>query len=75
MEVSRWYCQGLVGRYESLQTDFDTCCQRIGIPTIALPHRRQANDRAEYRQYYDQETQALVAEHFAVDVETFGYVF
>ena len=64
-----------IGRYESLQADFDTCCQRIGIPTIALPHRRQASDRAEYRQYYDQETQALVAERFAADIETFGYVF
>ena len=64
-----------VGRYESLQADFDTCCQRIGIPTIALPHRRQDNDRADYRQYYDQETQALVAERFAADIETFGYAF
>ena len=64
-----------VGRYESLQPDFDICCQRIGIPTIALPHRRQAEDRTQYRQYYDQETQSLVAEHFAADIEAFGYTF
>ncbi|MDC1116947.1 hypothetical protein OAS73_03600 [Luminiphilus sp.] len=64
-----------MGRYESLQTDFDTCCQRIGIPTIALPHKRQAVERTQYRQYYDEETQALVAERFAADIAAFGYAF
>jgi hypothetical protein len=64
-----------VGRYESLQGDFDYCCDRIGIPRQALPHRRQATDRARYRDYYDEDTRALVAAHFAVDIEAFDYEF
>jgi sulfotransferase famil protein len=27
-----------VGRYESLQADFDTVCARLGIPAASLPH-------------------------------------
>ena len=49
-----------VGRYESLQTDFDHCCERIGLPKQALPHRRRAVDRAAYRDYYAEKTKALV---------------
>ena len=64
-----------VGRYESLQQDFNTCCQRIGLPVIELPHRRQASDRSAYRDYYDDTTRELVAQHFAVDIEAFGYEF
>ncbi|MEW6676313.1 MAG: sulfotransferase family 2 domain-containing protein [Pseudomonadota bacterium] len=65
-----------VGRYERLQEDFDTACQRIGIPPIALPHRRQATDRnKDYRSYYDDSLVDLVARHFQDDVARFGYSF
>jgi hypothetical protein len=64
-----------VGRYESLQADFDQCCERIGIPQQTLPHRRRADDRARYREYYDESTRALVAARFAIDIEAFGYEF
>ena len=62
-----------VGRYESLQSDFDTCCDRIGIPRQSLPHQRRAEDRSAYRNYYDARTRDLVATHFATDIEAFGY--
>ena len=64
-----------VGRYESLQADFDHCCERIGLPLQALPHRRRADDRSAYREYYDDESKALVERHFAADIEAFGYEF
>ena len=64
-----------VGRYESLQSDFDICCDRIGIPRQNLPHQRRAEDRSAYRDYYDGHTRDLVANHFASDIETFGYDF
>ena len=64
-----------VGRYESLQTDFDKCCERIGLPKQSLPHRRRATERSDYRDYYDDRTNALVAQHFAADIEAFGYTF
>jgi hypothetical protein len=64
-----------VGRYESLQNDFDTCCDRIGIPRQSLPHQRRAEDRSAYRHYYDAHTRELVATHFASDIEAFGYSY
>ena len=64
-----------IGRYETLQEDFDRICDRIGITPITLPHRRKASDRADYRGYYDDSTRRLVAEHFAPDIERLGYEF
>ena len=64
-----------VGRYESLQTDFDHCCERIRLAMQQLPHRRRANDRIAYRDCYDEETKALIAQHFGVDIEAFGCEF
>jgi hypothetical protein len=65
-----------IGRYERLEPDFHEACSRIGIPAPTLPHRRQASDRsADCRRYYDDATAALVAEHFALDIERLGYRF
>lgn len=64
------------GKYERLHEDFETACQRIGIKTPALPHKRQATDRKkDYRSYYTDATRELVAEHFRRDIEAFGYTF
>jgi hypothetical protein len=64
-----------IGRYEHLQGDFDTACDRIAIPRVALPHDRRAVDRDDYRRYYDDAMRALVAEHYAPDIERLGYTF
>ena len=64
-----------IGRYENLADDFREVCRRIGVPAPALTHKRQAKDRAGYQTYYTEETRALVAEHFAPDIEMFGYRF
>jgi hypothetical protein len=64
-----------IGRYEHLQGDFDTACDRIAIPRVALPHDRRAVDRDDYRRYYDDATRALVAKHYAPDIERLGYTF
>ena len=47
----------------------------LGQPKEALPHRRRADDRAAYRDYYDEETKALVEQQFAADIKAFGYEF
>jgi hypothetical protein len=64
-----------MGRYERLQEDFDQVCERIGIAKKALPHKRQAKDRDDYRKYYDDATAELVARHFKPDIEALGYRF
>jgi hypothetical protein len=33
-----------VGRYESLQADFDVVCERLGIPRTPLPHENRSLD-------------------------------
>lgn len=64
------------GRYERLEADWAAACRRIGIPAPALPHKRQASDRAQdYRSYYDDRSAQLVAHHFAADVQRLGYRF
>jgi hypothetical protein len=65
-----------LGRYEFLVEDFETACKRIGIKTPKLPHSRKATDRRkDYRDYYNDVTAALVAEHYQPDIERFGYRF
>ncbi|MGX2041936.1 sulfotransferase family 2 domain-containing protein [Methylocaldum sp. MU1018] len=65
-----------LGRYEFLIEDFDTACKRIGIKTPKLPHSRKAADRRkDYREYYDDVTAQLVADHYRADIERFGYRF
>lgn len=64
-----------IGHYESLQDDFHTACDRIGIRRIDLPHRRRAVDREDYRRYYDDADAELVARCYAPDIERLGYRF
>lgn len=64
-----------IGRYENLEEDFHTVCDRIGIPAPRLAHKRQAKGRKSYHTYYTEETMALVQERFHPDIELFGYTF
>ena len=65
-----------VARFESLHEDFDRICGWLGVPAT-LPHvnRTVAHDRRDYRTYYTPRLAARVAEHFAEDIERFGYTF
>lgn len=62
-----------VGRFETLNRDFAEAARVIGV-AATLPHANRSEHR-DYRSYYDAHTRKLVADHFAPDVETFGYVF
>jgi hypothetical protein len=62
-----------VGRYESLAAHFDLVCRRIGVD--ADLSRFNTSARADYRDYYTDRLAALVRQHFAEDVERFGYAF
>ena len=62
-----------VGRYETLGTDFEYLCQRLGIRASML-HLNQSYHR-DYRCYYDKKTQDLVADFFKEDIALFGYNF
>ena len=62
-----------VGRFERLAEDFAHVCRTIGVEA-ELPHVNPSR-HADYRTYYSDHSRALVAEHFAEDIERFGYRF
>lgn len=62
-----------VGRYETLAQDFAQVCEKLKI-VAQLPHVNKSV-HYDYRAYYNARTRQLVAEHFAADIELFGYSF
>ena len=60
-------------RYENLAADWERIRTRLGV-NAALPVRMRSHHRP-YREYYDEETRAMVAEIYAEDARAFDYAF
>lgn len=61
------------GRYETLAEDFARIGKRLGIYE-SLPHENRGEHRP-YREYYNAETRAIVADIYRRDLELFSYEF
>ncbi len=64
-----------IGRFETLQDDFQKLCAEIGLTPPPLPHAATRRPHADYRTYYDDATREKVARHWRFDIESFGYDF
>ncbi|ELS03908.1 Sulfotransferase family [Xenococcus sp. PCC 7305] len=63
-----------IGRYETLQSDFELVCDALQIPRKILPHKVKSRHKS-YREYYDAQTQEIVCQRFRKDIEYFKYEF
>ncbi len=73
VDVSGQIGVDFVGRFETLEADFETICQKIGL-SLALPHVNRS-DHGHYREYYDPEGRDVVARIFREDIKTWSYQF
>jgi len=62
-----------LGRFETLDQDFDVVRQRIRTP-VELPHLLRS-PRGHYRDYYSSDLADIVGERYAEDIARFGYAF
>jgi hypothetical protein len=64
-----------VGKTESLDSDLEEICSRIGIDSPEIRYLNQSENRMCYRDIYTNETRDLVTEWVADDATLFGYEF
>lgn len=63
-----------VGRYENLHSDFEQIVERLGFDAPVLK-QLNSSDHDHYTSYYQDDTADIVRQHYAVDIERFGYQF
>ncbi len=62
-----------IGRFENLEADFKTVCEKINIP-YSLPHLN-STEHEHYKSYYDNQSRFIIANYFKDDIRIFKYTF
>lgn len=63
-----------IGKFENLNSDFKTICNKIGLNHKHLPHLMKSNHK-NYKTYYNDKLISLVKKRFKKDIELFNYDF
>ena len=63
-----------IGKTENLQSDFDTVCDKVGIPRRQLGFANKTEHK-HYSEYYNWKTREIVADVFSDDIDYFDYWF
>ena len=63
-----------IGRMETVNQDFETICEQLGLGPHALPHLNSSDSKG-YRSFYDSKAETMLAEAFQPDIEMLGYEF
>ncbi|MEN0006539.1 MAG: sulfotransferase family 2 domain-containing protein [Bacteroidota bacterium] len=63
-----------IGRYEELQTAYDTICEQLNFPKRELEHLN-ATVRKSHDHYFDESLKAAVQEYYQKDIKIFNYSF
>lgn len=65
-----------IGKFEHITQDMKYVFEKIGVAPIEIPHVNKAKVKTKhYTEYYDHQTQKLIAERYKKDIELFGYSF
>lgn len=64
-----------VGKFETLQQDFDSVCRMHGLPTKPLRHLNSGSYNHGYRKYYTEETADIIRDLYREDIKAFNYEF
>lgn len=63
-----------IGRFETLQKDFQEVCRAINIPQITLPHNIKGTGE-DYREYYDDESINIISDVYHEEINILNYSF
>ena len=63
-----------IGRFESLNNDLKTICEKINVEYTPLPHKNKSTHKP-YQEYYNSRTKDLVACIYREKIEMFNYQF
>jgi hypothetical protein len=64
-----------VGRYETIEQDFASVCQRLGLDSISLKHKNSSGGRVNYTSCFTPRTIDIIAGTYRDDIDRFGYAF
>ena len=63
-----------IGRFETLNEDFEQVCELMKLDSISLPHKIKGSGK-DYRQFYNDELIKLVSDVYREEIELFNYSF